>query len=50
MYPRLAGRARHSAAEGFATATIELPGSGDRPRLPAVDQARAALRRAMGAA
>ncbi|MET9533807.1 alpha/beta hydrolase [Streptomyces sp. NPDC006649] len=49
MYPRLAGRARHSAAEGFATATIELPGSGDRPRLPAVDQARAALRRAMGA-
>ncbi|MEU0297993.1 alpha/beta hydrolase [Streptomyces sp. NPDC006175] len=49
MYPRLAARARHSAAEGFATATIELPGSGDRPRLPAADQARADLRRAMEA-
>ncbi|MFE4629883.1 alpha/beta hydrolase family protein [Streptomyces mirabilis] len=47
MYPRLAARARHSAAEGFATATIELPGSGDRPRWPAVEQARADLRRAM---
>src|ERR671913_85813 len=32
MYPRLVARARHSAAEGFATATIELPGGGDRPR------------------
>ncbi|MEU6097679.1 alpha/beta hydrolase [Streptomyces sp. NPDC047079] len=49
MYPRLVARARHSAAEGFATATIELPGSGDRPRLPALDQARADLRRAMEA-
>ncbi|MCX5414838.1 dienelactone hydrolase family protein [Streptomyces sp. NBC_00059] len=49
MYPRLAARARHSAAEGFATATIELPGSGDRPRVPAVEQARADLRRAMAA-
>lgn len=49
MYPRLVGRARHSAADGFATATIELPGSGDRPRLPAVDQARADLRRALEA-
>lgn len=49
MYPRLVARARHSAAEGFATATIELPGSGDRPRLPAVDQARADLRRALEA-
>lgn len=47
MYPRLAARARYSAAEGFATATIELPGSGDRPRWPAVEQARADLRRAM---
>src|SRR5690349_16444374 len=45
MYPRLAARARYSAAEGFATATIELPGSGDRPRWPAVEQARADLRR-----
>jgi hypothetical protein len=48
MYARLAVRARHYAAEyGFAVATIELPGSGDRPRLPAVEQARADLRRAM---
>jgi hypothetical protein len=49
MYPRLLDRARHSAAEGFATATIELPGSGDRPRRPAVEQARADLRRALEA-
>ena len=49
MYPRLAARARHSAAEGFATATIELPGSGDRPRWPAAEQARGDLRRAMEA-
>ncbi|MEU6895382.1 alpha/beta hydrolase [Streptomyces sp. NPDC046557] len=49
MYPRLAGRARHSAADGFAAATIELPGSGDRPRWAAAEQARADLRRAMEA-
>ncbi|MFF1555915.1 alpha/beta hydrolase [Streptomyces sp. NPDC058279] len=49
MYPRLADRARHAAADGFAAATIELPGSGDRPRLVAVEQARADLRRAMEA-
>ncbi|MGW6535480.1 alpha/beta hydrolase [Streptomyces sp. NPDC055051] len=49
MYPRLLDRARHSAAAGFATATVELPGSGDRPRLPAAEQARADLRRAMEA-
>ncbi|MFC9734138.1 alpha/beta hydrolase [Streptomyces roseolus] len=48
-YPRLAARARRSAADGFATATIELPGSGDRPRLPAAEQAVADLRRAMKA-
>lgn len=47
MYPRLVGRARHAAADGFAAATIELPGSGDRPRWPAVEQARADLRKAM---
>jgi len=48
MHPRLAGRARHYAAEyGFAAATIELPGSGDRPRSAAAEQARADLRRAM---
>jgi dienelactone hydrolase len=49
MYPRLVARARHAAAEGYATATIELPGSGDRPRLAAVDEARADLRRALQA-
>ncbi len=49
MYPRLLARARHAAADGFATATIELPGSGDRPRWPAAEQARADLRRAMEA-
>ncbi|WP_030574032.1 hypothetical protein [Streptomyces aureocirculatus] len=49
MYPRLAARARSAAAEGFAAATIELPGSGDRPRWAAAEQARADLRRAMEA-
>ena len=47
MYPRLAARARNSAAGGFAAATIELPGSGDRPRSAAADEARADLRRAV---
>lgn len=47
MYPRLAGRARQSAANGFASATIELPGAGERPRQAEADQARADLRRAM---
>ncbi|MBQ0865714.1 alpha/beta hydrolase [Streptomyces smyrnaeus] len=46
MYPRLVARAQRSAAEGLATATIELPGTGDRPRWPAAEQARADLRRA----
>ena len=49
MYPRLAARARRSAADGFAAATIELPGSGDRPRSADAEQARADLRRAMAA-
>jgi len=49
MYPRLLARARHSAADGYATATIELPGSGDRPRSAVVDRARADLRRALEA-
>lgn len=47
MYPRLVGRARHSAAAGYASAAIELPGGGDRPRLAAVDQARDDLRQAL---
>src|SRR6266536_6561972 len=49
MYPRLVARARHSAAEGFAAATIELPGSGDRPRSAAAEEARADLHRALEA-
>ncbi|WP_031064780.1 hypothetical protein [Streptomyces sp. NRRL WC-3742] len=49
VYPRLLARARQAAADGFATATIELPGNGDRPRWPAAEQARAELRRAMEA-
>jgi len=50
MHSRLAGRARHYAAEyGFAAAAIELPGSGDRPRSAAAEQARADLRRALEA-
>jgi hypothetical protein len=49
MYPRLAARARHSVADGFAAATIELPGSGDRPRLAAVEEARTDMRRALEA-
>jgi dienelactone hydrolase len=49
MYPRLVDRARHSAAAGFAAATIELPGSGDRPRSAAAEQARADLRRVLQA-
>ncbi|MGW7443840.1 alpha/beta hydrolase [Kitasatospora sp. NPDC054795] len=50
MHPRLAGRARYYAEQyGFASATIELPGSGDRPRWAAAEQARADLRRAMEA-
>ncbi|MGA4837750.1 alpha/beta hydrolase [Streptomyces sp. G45] len=48
-YPRLVARARQSAADGFATATIELPGSGDRPRLPGAERAFADLRRALDA-
>ncbi|TDC80188.1 dienelactone hydrolase family protein [Streptomyces hainanensis] len=49
MYPRLVDRALRAAADGFATATIELPGSGDRPRRADADQARADLRRAVEA-
>ncbi len=49
MYPRLAARARHCAAEGYAAATIELPGSGDRPRSAVAEQARADLRHALAA-
>lgn len=49
MHPRLAARARQSAASGFATVAIELPGGGERPRLADVEAARADLRRALAA-
>jgi hypothetical protein len=49
MYPRLVGRARLALADGFAACAIELPGSGDRPRLADAEQARADLRRALAA-
>ncbi|GAA4428316.1 hypothetical protein GCM10023148_32340 [Actinokineospora soli] len=49
MHPRLAARARHAAAAGFASATIELPGGGERPRFAAVEEARADLQRALAA-
>jgi hypothetical protein len=47
LYPRLASRARRSLASGFAAATIELPGSGDRPRSADAEQARGDLHRAL---
>jgi|SRR5689334_9042172 len=50
MHQRLAERACHAAsAYGFAAATIELPGSGDRPRSAAAEQARTDLRQAIAA-
>ncbi len=49
MYPRLEARARHSAELGFATAAVELPGSGARPGIAVVEQARAELRQAIQA-
>lgn len=47
MYPRLAERAQRAAEDGFASAAVELPGTGDRPRWPALDTARAGLREAL---
>ena len=49
MHPRLLARARYAAAQGFAAATIELPGSGDRPRSAVAEDARADLHRALAA-
>src|SRR3954453_3207569 len=49
MYPRLAGRARRSAADGFTAATLQLPGSVARPRSADAEQARADLHRALAA-
>ncbi len=47
MYPRLAGRAVQAASDGFAAAALELPGSGDRPPITELEEARADLRRAI---
>jgi hypothetical protein len=45
MYPRLLPRAKDAARDGFATATVELPGSGARPRIAKFEHARADLRK-----
>ena len=47
LYPRLLARAMTAARSGFAAVTIELPGSGRRPPLPEVDDARRELREAV---
>jgi dienelactone hydrolase len=47
--PRLVARARHTASRGYAVASIDAAGCGDRPRSAAEEQARAELRRAMEA-
>ena len=47
--PRLVARAGHYAAQGYAVASIDAAGCGDRPRPAAAEQARADLRRAMQA-
>ncbi|MEU0840204.1 alpha/beta hydrolase [Streptomyces sp. NPDC005962] len=44
---RLVARARHTTAYGYAVATIDAAGCGDRPRSAADEQARADIRRAM---
>ncbi|CCK28316.1 hypothetical protein BN159_3937 [Streptomyces davaonensis JCM 4913] len=46
---RLMARARLTAAHGYAVATIDAAGCGDRPRSAADEQVRAELRRAMQA-
>ena len=44
---RLVARARHTTAYGYAVATIDAAGCGDRPRSAADERARADIRRAM---
>ncbi|MFE4977231.1 dienelactone hydrolase family protein [Kitasatospora sp. NPDC056651] len=44
--PRLVARARHTAAQGYAVASIDAAGCGERPRSAADERARAELRRA----
>ncbi|MFB7651399.1 MULTISPECIES: alpha/beta hydrolase [unclassified Streptomyces] len=47
--PRLVARARHTAAAGYAVASIDAAGCGDRPRSAADERVRADLHRAMRA-
>ncbi|MWB99442.1 alpha/beta hydrolase [Agromyces seonyuensis] len=47
MRPRLAARARRSAVDGHASAALELPGGGERSRIPELEAARAELRAAV---
>ncbi|MFC4223427.1 alpha/beta hydrolase [Lysinibacter cavernae] len=47
MHPRLVARAQRAAADGFATASIELPGGGDRQPLPEIERARNDLHAAL---
>ncbi|MEU6229289.1 alpha/beta hydrolase [Streptomyces sp. NPDC047042] len=47
--PRLVARARYTAGRGYAVASIDAAGCGDRPRSAAEEQARAELRRAVQA-
>lgn len=49
MHPRLLDRARQATAQGFAAVAVELPGSGERSPIAALEQARADLRRAIAA-
>jgi dienelactone hydrolase len=49
MLPRLSARARHTVAEGYTAATIELPWSGERPPSADAERARADLHRVLGA-
>ena len=49
MHPRLAARAQAAAAKGFASATIELPGSGERSPVATLQQARSDVRRTLEA-
>ncbi|MFJ1756122.1 dienelactone hydrolase family protein [Kitasatospora sp. NPDC088134] len=47
--PRLVARARYTAARGYAVASIDAAGCGDRAKSPAEDRARAEFRAAMQA-
>lgn len=47
LHPRLAARARATAALGFAAATIELPSNGERARSAPIEQGRTALHNAL---